>query len=202
MIRRAIFGGFSRPASLHQPVRQTKKPSLKMTMIRLAASCRSGLGHSPNQGLSASGSQDRDPKKTWEAWQKKYEHLTLDEKIHYCIFQLRNECWFESDHFVGLGPYSTAPEVNPRRELIRFGKPAIPQLIRDIGFPCRHEDSTDEALSETLACAGCRPQCHRNHRVQAPWKRRKTVLIQRLGGGGVAEDSQGRRCLVGEEQRF
>ena len=35
-----------------------------------------------------------------KAWKKEYGRLTLDEKVYYCIFQLRNESRNES-----LGPF-------------------------------------------------------------------------------------------------
>ena len=65
-----------------------------------------------------------------EAWKKEYQRLTVDEKIHYCIFQLRNEDWMEWD-FRGFGyeTYSAEPERQPRYELIKLGRAAIPQLL-------------------------------------------------------------------------
>lgn len=63
-------------------------------------------------------------------WNKEYERLTVDEKIHYCVFQLRNESWSEIDAPHSDKPYSKVPEATASRELIKLGRAAIPQLIR------------------------------------------------------------------------
>lgn len=62
-------------------------------------------------------------------WKKKYEGLTPDEKIRYCIFQLRNDSWFEWDFVWHETPYSKVPEPTASEELIKFGRAAMPQLL-------------------------------------------------------------------------
>ena len=71
------------------------------------------------------------------AWEKEYGRLTLDEKVHYCIFQLQAERWCEMDrHFLYSDElYSTEPEATASRELIKLGRSAIPQLIVALNSP-------------------------------------------------------------------
>src|SRR5438552_3741017 len=38
-------------------------------------------------------------------WKKEYDRLTVDEKSDYCIFQLRNESWYETGKFYDDRPY-------------------------------------------------------------------------------------------------
>jgi len=99
-----------------------------------------------------------------EAWKKEYTGLTVDEKVHYCIFQLRNEDWLEFD-FRGYEPYSAEPEWQPRHELIKLGRSAIPQLLLAFdsrvptkAYPSRHmrkpwlvRDAALDAI-ENIAC--------------------------------------------------
>ena len=66
---------------------------------------------------------------TREAWKRAYKRLTVDEKVHYCIFQLRNEYWWESDCVWSNEPYSREPEGTARRELVKLGRAAMPQLL-------------------------------------------------------------------------
>jgi hypothetical protein len=70
-----------------------------------------------------------------QGWKKKYERLTVDEKVHYCIFQLKNESWWEDDHILNDEPYSKEPEGTPSREIVKLGRPAIPHLLR--ALECR-----------------------------------------------------------------
>jgi hypothetical protein len=67
-----------------------------------------------------------------EAWKKEFDRLTLDEKVRYCVFQLRNESWFDGDVFFLRGDtlYSKEPEWTPRQELVKLGRSAMPQLLR------------------------------------------------------------------------
>ena len=67
---------------------------------------------------------------TCDAWKKKYEGLTVDEKVHYCVFQLRNESWSETSDPWSDKLYSKEPEPTASRELIKLGRAAMPQLIR------------------------------------------------------------------------
>ena len=62
-------------------------------------------------------------------WRKKYKGLTLDERVHYCIFQLRNDSWFEWDFIWHKTPYSEEPEWTASEELIKLGRAAIPHLL-------------------------------------------------------------------------
>ena len=55
-------------------------------------------------------------------WKKKYQGLTLDEKIHYCIFQLRNDSRLGMGLFWNDEPYSTKPEATVSQELVKFGR--------------------------------------------------------------------------------
>jgi hypothetical protein len=92
----------------------------------------------------------------WNAWKKKYEGLTADEKVHYCIFQLRNESWYEKHR---------PSEMAPHQELVRLGRLAIPELLRALDceaktrmYPSRHMRTPwlvqDAALDiiQTIAC--------------------------------------------------
>jgi hypothetical protein len=67
---------------------------------------------------------------TRETWKKEYEQLSLDEKVHYCIFQLRNESWSESFPPQREERYSKTPEATASLELVKLGKSTIPQLLR------------------------------------------------------------------------
>ncbi len=103
--------------------------------------------------------------KEYGAWKKEYERLTVDEKIRYCIFQLRNESWYETDTFYRDAPYSKEPEATASRELIKFGRSAIPQLLLALNsrvstkiHPSRHvrepwlvQDAALDAV-ENIAC--------------------------------------------------
>ena len=66
----------------------------------------------------------------YRSWQLRYNALSREERILYCIDQLQNE----EDHEQHLdllpeGLYSNSPENSPRAELIKIGKEAIPYLI-------------------------------------------------------------------------
>jgi hypothetical protein len=77
----------------------------------------------------------RDEKR--RAWTAKYNRVALDEKVCYCIFQLRNESWVETDNLSDFEPYSDDPEATPTRELVKLGRSAIPRLIEAMN--CRAE---------------------------------------------------------------
>ncbi|MEI8376673.1 MAG: hypothetical protein WCJ35_27980 [Planctomycetota bacterium] len=98
-------------------------------------------------------------------WKKEYDRLAVDEKIHYCVFQLRNESWYETGSFYTDAPYSKEPEATASRELIRLGRPAMPQLlvalnsrVRTKSYPSRQmqqpwlvQDAALDAI-ENIAC--------------------------------------------------
>jgi hypothetical protein len=67
--------------------------------------------------------------KNLQAWTARYQHLTVEEKVRYCICQLRNETWLEFDQNLNDEPYSSEPEGTPTCELIKLGRSAIPQLL-------------------------------------------------------------------------
>lgn len=71
----------------------------------------------------------QDWEKRYAKWKSEYRELTRDEKIEYCIFQLRNESWSEWDYVGDESPYSDEPEATASRELIKLGRHAIPRLL-------------------------------------------------------------------------
>ena len=56
-----------------------------------------------------------------QAWTTRYQRLTAEEKARYCIHQLRNETWVETDNNSDDEPYCSDPEGTPTRELIKLG---------------------------------------------------------------------------------
>ncbi len=106
---------------------------------------------------------------TREAWKKKYERLAVDEKVAYCIDQLRNESWSEWDYVDPWKTYTSEPEGTPSRELVKLGRAAMPQLLRALDsrvptkiYPSRHcrdpslvQDAALEAIEDT-ACRSFR----------------------------------------------
>lgn len=68
-------------------------------------------------------------KKDYESWVRKYNQLTTEEKVHYCIYQLRNEHWFQSDWAWDNEPHTKEPEKTAMRELVKLGRHAMPHLI-------------------------------------------------------------------------
>jgi hypothetical protein len=108
-------------------------------------------------------SQKHDKRRVWK---QKYGRLTTDEKVCYCIFQLRNESWWERDGIWSDAPYSEEPEGTPRRELIKLGRSAVPQLLRALDsrvptkiHPSRHVDRAwlvQDAALDTIENIACR----------------------------------------------
>jgi hypothetical protein len=100
-------------------------------------------------------------------WRKQYEGLTLDEKTHYCVFQLRNESMLGMTGFWSDETYSKKPEESASRELIKFGRAAMPHLLialdsristnsspfssRDFSHPWLVQDAAMDAV-EHIAC--------------------------------------------------
>ena len=98
-------------------------------------------------------------------WRKKYERLTVDEKVHYCIYQLRNESWYDWSSVWSDQPYSKKPEATASQELVKLGRAAIPQLLAALNshvstkiHPSRHfrdpwlvRDAAMDAI-EHIAC--------------------------------------------------
>ena len=101
------------------------------------------------------------------AWRKKYEQLTVEEKVHYCVFQLRNESWSEMFPVWSDKPYSMEPEGTASRELIKLGRAAMPQLLPALGcristkmYPSRHMGLrpwlVQDAALDTIEHIACR----------------------------------------------
>ena len=80
--------------------------------FRLVASC-------PNSFVPYMQTSTWFPEKTkeqYEAWRKGYGRLTVDEKVRYCIFQLRNEFLsLEDDHCLGALKHILQSQSNRSR---------------------------------------------------------------------------------------
>jgi hypothetical protein len=117
--------------------------------------------------LQADGSVPADARKEG-VWKKEYSRLTVDEKVHYCIFQLRNESWSELTVFILYThkPYSDEPEPTASRELIKLGRHAIPELVRALDSrvathicPSRHRGKpwlVQDAALDSIEMITCR----------------------------------------------
>jgi hypothetical protein len=127
MIRQIVFTAFL--ACTAMPVFADDQKANGATSSEPDDPVGSKLSERLGQYVQTGWFDDVDGKKH-EAWKKKYELLTLDEKIRYCIFQLRKETWFETDSFYREKPYSNEPEPTASHELIKIGRPAIPQLLQ------------------------------------------------------------------------
>ncbi|MGO9107604.1 MAG: hypothetical protein ACLP9L_00080 [Thermoguttaceae bacterium] len=101
------------------------------------------------------------------AWRKKYEKLTIEEKVDYCVFQLRNESWSEAFPVWSDKPYSKEPEGTASQELVKLGRAAIPQLLRALDsrvstkmYPSRHmlrnPWRVQDAALDTIEHIACR----------------------------------------------
>ena len=107
----------------------------------------------------------------YPAWKVKYDRLSTEEKIRYCIHQLRNERSPKMSGFFGgisMSPdqYTGEPERTPTGELIKIGKAAIPFLIDALDsrvgtgiFPSRHSSKpwlVQDAALHVIERVSCR----------------------------------------------
>ena len=134
------------------------------------------------------------------AWKKAYDRLTVDEKIRYCIFQLRNESWSDVDEPYSDKPYSTEPEATASRELIKLGRAAPAAAYSELGFPHQHEYISEQARARAVSCAGCRVRRHREHSLPAFRNGHFLSDAGRDERERTSEGSQKHRFLVAAKQ--
>ena len=103
-------------------------PFLQVQDKPLGAEVSERIGSYVRKEFLVLGLQE-DWEKQYAKWKSEYKQLTRDEKIEYCIFQLRNESWNSFDGVRDKSPYSDEPEATASRELIKLGRHAIPRLL-------------------------------------------------------------------------
>jgi len=113
----------------------------------------------------------------YEQWKEQYKALSREERIRYCIDQLRNERYHEFWNVGGLAdkPYTSDPESSPRYELVKIGKDAIPALIAALErkektgiVPSRHSMSpwlVQDAALDVIQKIACREFSDAIHRM-------------------------------------
>ena len=144
MIRRAIFAAFlvciAAPALAADEKAKTASDQDDPIGRKLSDRIGPYLGpFRPGPLRFLTDAEARDARKQQEAWRKKegawekeYQRLAVDEQVHYCIFQLRNEVSFPGffSSVPSDEPYSKEPEATASQELVKLGRAAMPQLIR------------------------------------------------------------------------